>query len=96
LFVTLNPPQPPSAHLTFGHWTLNHPQFDRNALAAQLQLRQIQGTHRTWYCGAWAGYGFHEDGLTSGLEIAEHLGAALPWGKAASPRIFQDSKIAAE
>ncbi|MDB5650869.1 MAG: amine oxidase, partial [Hyphomicrobiales bacterium] len=79
LFVTLNPPFEPRPELTFGRFSYNHPQFDAPALAARKQLDQIQGTQRTWFCGAWTGHGFHEDGLRSGLEVAAWLGCAAPW-----------------
>jgi predicted NAD/FAD-binding protein len=79
LFVTLNPPFEPDAELTFGTYSYSHPQFDRIALSAQAALPAIQGSNRTWFCGAWSGYGFHEDGLASGLEVAEALGATVPW-----------------
>lgn len=79
LFVTLNPPAPPREDLTFAHFVYDHPQFDAAALGAQRRLHTIQGVNNTWFCGAWAGYGFHEDGLKSGLAIARHLGARLPW-----------------
>ena len=49
------------------------------AFAAQKCLGQIQGLRRTWFCGAWTGYGFHEDRLRSGLAVAEALGASVPW-----------------
>jgi hypothetical protein len=96
LFVSLNPPRPPAAHLTFETFACDHPQFDAAALAAQRRLHLIQGQRNTWFCGAYSGYGFHEDGLTSGLEVAERLGARLPWGQIGAPRIFSDLKHAAE
>lgn len=80
LFVTLNP------HRDFAHGTVQyridyqHPLFDAAAIAAQSDLWQIQGTNRTWFAGAWMGYGFHEDGLQAGLEVAERIGPATrPW-----------------
>jgi predicted NAD/FAD-binding protein len=45
--------------------------FDLAAIAAQTQLAHIQGTQRTWYAGAWLGYGFHEDGYQAGRRAAE-------------------------
>lgn len=83
LFVTLNPEQEPRADLTFGRYTYAHPQFDQAAIAAQGELQGLQGQRRTWFCGAYCGYGFHEDGLKAGLAVAEQLGGALrPWAEA--------------
>lgn len=96
LFVSLNPPAPPAEHLTFRTFDYDHPQFDAAALVAQRRLHMIQGQHRTWYCGAYAGYGFHEDGLTAGLEVAERIGAKLPLGAVKGPRVFPAVKEAAE
>ncbi len=79
LFVTLNPPRPPRPELTFGRYCYAHPQFRQGAAAAQKALPAIQGQNRVWFCGAWTGYGFHEDGLNSGLAAAEALGAVVPW-----------------
>jgi uncharacterized protein len=79
LFVSLNPPFAPAAALTFGKYTCEHPQYDAAAFAAQKRLGEIQGRRHTWFCGAWTGYGFHEDGLRSGLAVAQALGAAVPW-----------------
>jgi len=80
VFVTLNPGQERDTrniHRTF-HYT--HPLFDGNALAAQANLWQLQGRRRTWFCGAYFGSGFHEDGLQSGLAVAEELGGMKrPW-----------------
>jgi predicted NAD/FAD-binding protein len=79
LFVSLNPPVEPDAELTFARFTCDHPQFDLAAFEAQSQLDTVQGVNRTWFCGAWTGYGFHEDGLRSGLAVAERLGGTAPW-----------------
>ena len=79
LFVSLNPPFEPEPALTFGRYVCEHPQYTSGAFAAQKRLGEIQGRRRTWFCGAWTGYGFHEDGLRSGLAVAETLGASVPW-----------------
>jgi predicted NAD/FAD-binding protein len=47
--------------------------FDLAALHAQQALPGIQGQRNTWFVGAWTGYGFHEDGLKSGLQVARQL-----------------------
>jgi predicted NAD/FAD-binding protein len=79
LFVTLNPPYPPArAYASFDY---AHPIFDRVAMAAQAELDRIQGVRNSWFCGAWTGYGFHEDALTSGLRVAEMLGCRPPWAE---------------
>ncbi|MBO6719693.1 MAG: FAD-dependent oxidoreductase [Rhizobiaceae bacterium] len=79
LFVTLNPATEPGEDTIFGEWSYDHPQFNAAALAAQERLPDIQGIRRTWFAGAWTGHGFHEDGLRSGLDAAEALGARVPW-----------------
>ena len=79
LFVSLNPPREPDPALTFARYTSDHPQFNAPALAAQKRLERLQGARHTWFCGAWTGYGFHEDGLRSGLAVAAALGAHAPW-----------------
>lgn len=79
LFVSLNPPFAPRPELTFGQYLCEHPQYNAAAFAAQKRLDDIQGRRRTWFCGAWTGYGFHEDGLRSGLKVAEALGALPRW-----------------
>ncbi len=79
LFVTLNPVREPAPGSIFGEWTFDHPQFDAGAFAAQQRLTEIQGRRSTWFAGAWTGFGFHEDGLRSGLAAAQALGARLPW-----------------
>ena len=79
LFVTLNPTTPPAADLTFDRFEYAHPQFNAEAMAAQREIQALQGENRTRFAGAWLGYGFHEDGLASGLAAAKGLGARLPW-----------------
>ena len=81
VFVTLNPKTPIREEFIFNETTLAHPQFDLAALRAKEQLPALQGQNNTWYCGAYARYGFHEDGLTSGLEAAQHLHASLAVSK---------------
>ncbi|MFO0994988.1 MAG: FAD-dependent oxidoreductase [Hyphomicrobiales bacterium] len=79
LFVSLNPTVEPREELVFGEWTMSHPQFDAKALSAQARLDDIQNVRLTSFAGAWTGYGFHEDGLRSGLNAACVLGATVPW-----------------
>lgn len=87
LFVTLNPAFEPDPALTFGEWSFDHPQFDSAAFDAQTRLPQIQGQRSTWFAGAWTGFGFHEDGLKSGLAAARALGAIVPWETASASAI---------
>ena len=95
LFVTLNPAREPAADKTFGTFRYEHPRFDMTAQAAQRAIGAVQGIRRTWFCGAWRGFGFHEDGLSSGLEVAARLGAPAPWGPPGEIRVLS-SALAAE
>ncbi|MET0314467.1 MAG: FAD-dependent oxidoreductase [Hansschlegelia sp.] len=79
LFITLNPPIEPDPAKVFRRFSYAHPQFDAAALQAQRRVQSLQGHRRTWFCGAWTGHGFHEDGLSSGLDVAERLGGHVPW-----------------
>jgi len=79
LFVSINPQKEPRAHLIHEVFRYDHPIFDVKAYRAQRQLDQIQGSGNVWYCGSYFGYGFHEDALCSGLEIAERFGIQRPW-----------------
>jgi predicted NAD/FAD-binding protein len=77
-FVTLNPERAPRE--TWHTETYEHPLFDAAAIAAQRRLSALQGRNRTWYCGSYFGAGFHEDGLQSGLAVAEAIGGVRrPW-----------------
>jgi predicted NAD/FAD-binding protein len=77
--VTLNPPVEPAAGSVIAEFDYEHPVFDRGAIEAQGRVASIQGRRGLWFCGAWAGYGFHEDGLKAGLAVANALGARAPW-----------------
>lgn len=80
LFVTLNPLTDPGSGTIIRSRTYDHPLFDRAAIEAQRQLWGIQGRDGVWYAGAWFGAGFHEDGLQSGLAVAEAIGGEKrPW-----------------
>lgn len=99
IFVTLNPMHKFAPGTVQQIIDYEHPLFDGAAFKAQRDIWQIQGTRRTWFAGAWLGYGFHEDGLQSGLEIAERLGQHnRPWSVAeARGRIahnWQDGAVA--
>ena len=79
-FVTLNPQQDVRPDMLHHSEIYDHPLFDARALAAQAQLWELQGQRRTWFCGAYFGSGFHEDGLQAGLAVAEQLGGVhRPW-----------------
>ena len=79
VIVTLNPTHAPRADSVIGEFDYMHPIFDRAAIDAQQELPAIQGKRHTWFCGAWTGYGFHEDGLKSALSVANALGVQAPW-----------------
>jgi predicted NAD/FAD-binding protein len=79
LIVSLNPFREPDPARVIAEFDYAHPVFDRAAIGAQARLAELQGRRNTWYCGAWTGYGFHEDGLRSALAVAESLGVRAPW-----------------
>ena len=80
LFVTLNPHREPRTGTSLADFEYDHPIFDHAALEAQQHLWTLQGANRTWFCGAYFGHGFHEDGLQAGLAVGEALGGMRrPW-----------------
>jgi len=74
--VSLNPLQTIDPALTLGRFHYAHPVFDLAAIHAQSQLPALQGHKGALFCGACTGYGFHEDGLKSGLAVAAHITGA--------------------
>jgi predicted NAD/FAD-binding protein len=81
--VSLNPLREIDPRHVLGDFKYAHPVFDLGAIAAQRELPALQGRQRTWFCGAWTGYGFHEDGLKSGLAVADQLRGVLAQPEAA-------------
>lgn len=80
VLVTLNPLHKPKPELTQGRYYYSHPLYTPSAIRAQKLLTHIQNTRGISYAGAWTKYGFHEDGFSSGLHVAQdHLGAKLPF-----------------
>lgn len=86
LFVTLNPLREPAAGTILLERDYRHPQFDAAAMDAQERLPAIQGHGGLFFCGAWSGWGFHEDGIASAVRVAALLGIIPPWA-AASDRL---------
>jgi len=84
MFVTLNPARVPDPAAVHGAFVYHHPMFDARAMAAQRALAALQGRRASWFCGSYFGFGFHEDGLVSGLAVAAALGVPAPW-RAAAP-----------
>jgi predicted NAD/FAD-binding protein len=74
--------------------------FDPAAIRAQRRLHEVQGVRDTYFCGSYCGYGFHEDALSAGLDVAEQLGARRPWARppehraiGAAPQVVADRPL---
>lgn len=81
-FVSLNPLKGPAPETILYETVYAHPVFTREAMQAQQRLQGIQGVNGLWFCGAWCGYGFHEDGLRSAVKVAAAMGCTIPWHEA--------------
>jgi predicted NAD/FAD-binding protein len=79
IFVSNNSVREPAPEAVLGEFAYTHPVFDTAAFAAQADLSRLQGIDRTWFCGSYFGFGFHEAALASGLNVAEALGVPRPW-----------------
>ena len=80
VLVTLNPLHEPDEATVQGRFRYRHPLYTSSAVRAQKLLPNIQNKRGISFCGAWTKYGFHEDGFSSGLLVAQdHLGAKLPF-----------------
>ncbi|MEM7176420.1 MAG: FAD-dependent oxidoreductase [Pseudomonadota bacterium] len=96
LFVTLNPVIEPDPALVHSVHDYAHPLYTQAAFDAQKRIDTIQGRGGVWFAGAWLGYGFHEDGLRSGLRVAEALGARPEWARDTGAPIGEGYAHAAE
>tara|TARA_Y100001970_G_scaffold277331_1_gene381342 strand:+ start:4261 stop:5544 length:1284 start_codon:yes stop_codon:yes gene_type:complete len=76
-FVTINPFIEPKNF--YDKHNFQHICFDLNMLKAQKKIKSIQGKQNTYFCGAYIGYGFHEDGIQSSIYVANLLETPLPW-----------------
>ena len=79
ILLSLNPKILPNPDLIYGQYSYSHPILDNNAINIQKKLSSIQGKNNLWFCGAWTGFGFHEDGVKSAVEIASSHNIDLPW-----------------
>ncbi len=75
MFVTLNRDAPIREDLIYDEAEFSHPLYDLEAFAAQDTIRAINGQNRTWFCGAWMKNGFHEDGLSSAMDVVHAIEA---------------------
>ena len=83
VFVSLNPHTPPKKNLTYRRQIMAHPQFTHETHEGRTEIKeQFQGKDGLWFCGAYMGYGFHEDGCRHGFDVATAInGVPLPWVK---------------
>ncbi|OJX13103.1 MAG: amine oxidase [Caedibacter sp. 37-49] len=79
LIVTLNPEREVDQKLVYNDYIFEHPVFNAAAIHNQSEIDKIQGFDRLWFCGAYQRYGFHEDGLSSAVSMAQHMGINPPW-----------------
>jgi len=95
VIVSLNPHREPAPERVLGVYDYEHPVFDQRSERAQAALGALQGARRTWFCGAWTRYGFHEDGLDSALAVALSFGVQAPWAAARGIPTEEMERVAA-
>ena len=76
-FVTINPDRIPKT--IHNEVSFTHPKFNLQTMKSQKKLKYLQGVNNTFFCGAYHGYGFHEDGIQSAAYIAKMLNVDIPW-----------------
>jgi predicted NAD/FAD-binding protein len=75
--VTLNFTEKIARNTILKEMVYHHPVFTSEGIRCQTQKELISGKRNTYYCGAYWGYGFHEDGVNSALEVCQHFGIEL-------------------
>ena len=80
-FVSLNPSKEIDPTLVYYQTSYSHPVYDSDTFNAQKRLNALQGENSLYFAGAKMGFGFHEDGLNSGLDVAKLLGCEPSWSK---------------
>jgi uncharacterized protein len=79
IMVTMNPVEEPRPDRVLAEFEYHHPVFLESSAEAKRRVTSLQGRARTWFCGAWTRYGFHEDGLLSAVNVARQMGVPIPW-----------------
>ena len=79
VMVSMNPLDEPREERVLASFDYHHPAFLEGSDEAKRRVTALQGRERTWYCGAWTRYGFHEDGLLSAVNVARQMGVPIPW-----------------
>jgi predicted NAD/FAD-binding protein len=79
VMVTMNPVEAPREDRVLASFEYHHPVFLEGSDEAKRRVAALQGRSRTWFCGAWTRYGFHEDGLLSAVNVARQMGVPVPW-----------------
>jgi predicted NAD/FAD-binding protein len=72
-FLTLNPLANIDKNKIITKVEFTHPVYDMKMVKAQKYLSELQGVNNSWFCGSYFGYGFHEDGLNSGIDVSNKL-----------------------
>jgi predicted NAD/FAD-binding protein len=75
--VSLNQAEAIRPERVLATFTYHHPVYTPRSLRARKERDRINGVNRTWYCGAYWGYGFHEDGVNSALAVCSHFGKGI-------------------
>ena len=79
VFVSLNPFKIPNKSQIYKKIIYEHPIFNNTTNEAQNQMNEIQGKNNIFYTGAWLGYGFHEDGISSAIKVTKYFDIKVPW-----------------